>query len=76
MLNEDAPQLLDHIQQRLARLLDQNTAEQYAERADITAEREIFGGIGGARSQLGEPAALVIIAPTSAPKRRVTHVQS
>ncbi len=57
-------------------LLDQNAAQQDPERTHITAEGKIFGGIGGARSQLGEPAALVVIAPTSTPKRRVTHVQS
>jgi hypothetical protein len=76
MLNEDAPQLLDHFEQRLAGLLDQDTAQQDAEGADITAKREILDGIGGTGSQLGKPAALVIVAPTSAPQRRVTHVQS
>ena len=76
VLNKDVAQLLDDGEQRFTTLLDKNAAQQYAERADITAERKILGGIGGARSQLSEPAALVVIAPTSAPKGRVTHVQS
>ena len=76
VLNKDVAQLLDDGEQRFTTLLDKNAAQQYAERADITAEGKILGGIGGARSQLSEPAALVVIAPTSAPKGRVTHVQS
>ena len=76
VLDKDAAQLLDDGEQRFTTLLDKNAAQQYAERADITAEGKILGGIGGARSQLNEPAALVVIAPTSAPKGRVTHVQS
>ena len=76
VLNKNAAQLLDDIEQGLTTLLDKNAAQQYAERADITAEGKILGWIGGARSQLSQPAALVVIAPTSAPKGRVTHVQS
>jgi hypothetical protein len=76
VLNKNAAQLLDDVEQGFTTLLDKNAAQQYAERANITAEGKILGWIGGARSQLSEPAALVIIAPISAPKRRVTHSQS
>lgn len=72
MLDENASQFLDDTQQGFTTLLDQNAAQQNTERSDITAEREILGGIGAARSQLSEPAALIV----SAPKGRVTHVQS
>ena len=72
MLDEYSPQLLNDAEQGVTALLDQNAAQQCAERADITAEGEILGGIGGARSQLSEPAVLFV----SAPKGRVTHVQS
>ena len=64
MLNEDAPQLLDHAEQRLTRLLDQDAPQQDAEQAHVAAERKVLGGIRGAGSQLVEPAALV----TSTPK--------
>jgi hypothetical protein len=64
MLNEDAPQLLDHAEQRLAHLLDQDTPQQYAEQAHIATERKVLDRICGAGSQLVEPAALI----TSVPK--------
>ena len=50
MLDEDPTQLLHHTEERIAALLDQYTAEQGAERADIAAQGEVFGGIGGAGS--------------------------
>ena len=59
VLNKNAAQLLDDIEQGFPTLLDKNAAQQYAERADITAEGKILGWIGGARSQLSEPAALM-----------------
>jgi hypothetical protein len=92
VLNENSPQLLHDAEKRLATLFDQDASQKRPEQTDIAAQRKIFGGIGGARSQLGEPAALVVIAAASAstcaasctpsctpgctPKRRVTHVQS
>ena len=63
MLNENAPQLLDHAEKRLTHLLDQDAPQQDAEQADVAAERKILGGIGGAGSQLVEPAALVVSIP-------------
>ena len=72
MLYEDTPQLLDRTEQGLASLLDQNAAQQYTERADISTERKVFGWIRGASGQLVEPAALVV----SSPKGAVTHIQS
>jgi hypothetical protein len=50
MLDEDAAQLLHHAEKGIAALLDQYTAEQRAERADIAAQGKVFGGIGGAGS--------------------------
>ena len=64
VLNEDPPQLLDHTQQRLTHLFDQDASQQDSEQAHITPEREVLGGIHGAGSQLVETAALV----TSTPK--------
>jgi hypothetical protein len=80
MLDENAPQLLNDTEQRLAALLDQNAAQQDSERTDIATEREILSRVGGACRELGQVAALVVNASartsTGAPKRRVTHVQS
>ena len=63
MLNEDAPQLFDHAEQRLTHLLDQDAPQQDAEQAHVAAERKVFGRIRGAGSQLVEPAALVVSTP-------------
>jgi hypothetical protein len=63
MLNEDAPQLLDHAEQRLTHLLDQDAPQQDAEEAYVTTQRKVFGRTGGAASQLVEPAALVPSTP-------------
>jgi hypothetical protein len=80
VLNENSPQLLHHAEKRLATLFDQDAPQKRPEQTDVAAQGKIFGGIGGARCQLGETAALVVIvaagASTCAPKRRVTHVQS
>jgi hypothetical protein len=72
MLNEDAPQIFDYAQQRIAHLLDHDTAQQYSEQAHITAQRKVFGGIGGAGGQFVKPPALIV----GAPKRGLTHTQS
>ena len=72
MLNENAPQLLDHAEQRLSCLLDQHAPQQRAEQAHVAAEWKVLDGIGGAGGQLVKPAALVV----SIPKRALTHIQS
>ena len=58
MLDQQPPQLLDHIEKRFAFLLDQHASQQNAQRADVAAQGEFFCGIGGVGRQLGEPGRL------------------
>ncbi len=54
MLNEKTPEMLNHIQQRLAGLFHQHPAEQNSQRTNIAPERKFFGGVRSGGSQLGE----------------------
>jgi hypothetical protein len=63
MLDQEAAELLDHVQQRFSSLLYQDAAQQDSERTNIAAERKFFGGVRRLGSQLRKAALLVVRAP-------------
>jgi hypothetical protein len=55
--------MFDHVQQGFAGLLYEDTAQQDSQGANITAEREFFGGVRGLGSQLRKTDLLVVRCP-------------
>jgi hypothetical protein len=63
MLDQKAAEMFDHVQQGFAGLLYEDTAQQDSQGANITAEREFFGGVRGLGSQLRKTDLLVVGCP-------------
>jgi hypothetical protein len=63
MLDQKPSQMLDHLQQCLARLLHQHVPQQNSERANIAPERKFFGRIGGRSGELQKTRPLVLRCP-------------
>ena len=63
MLDDQAPQLFDDIEERLPFLLHQDAAQQDTKRAHIAAQRGFLGRISGRGRQFGEPVGRSTLAP-------------
>jgi len=63
MLNKQSSQLLNLIEQSLARLLNQHLSKQYAQRSDIPPQRVVLSAIPGLRREFIQAGSLIIRFP-------------
>jgi hypothetical protein len=62
-LNEQSPQLLDGLKNRLTDLVHQNSAQQNAQGTNVASEGSFLRAVIGGRSKLCQPLRLVFCAP-------------
>jgi hypothetical protein len=63
MLNQEASQLLDYIEEDLAFLLYQHPSQQNTKRSNISSQGKFFRGIGSTGGKFGKPGGLRAFAP-------------